>query len=59
VANNGLVRIVSLGYQTDLAVRLAEGSAITDRDAYLRISSPSNPGYWWGIFCCWHRGLGG
>ena len=48
--DNGPVRLASLGYQTDLAVRRAEGSEITDRGDHLVISSPRNPGYWWGNF---------
>lgn len=48
--DNGPVRLASLGYQTDLAARRAEGSEITDRGDYLVISSPRNPDYWWGNF---------
>ena len=48
--DNGPVRISSLGYLTDLAVRRCEGSEITDHDDHVVIRSPRNPGYWWGNF---------
>jgi GNAT superfamily N-acetyltransferase len=44
------VRIRSLGYRTDLMIRLLEGSRIDDRGGYLAVRSPHNPSYWWGNF---------
>src|SRR5262249_27768221 len=44
------VRTRSLGYQTDLAVRAAEGSAITDCGDHVIVRSAQNPRYWWGNF---------
>jgi GNAT superfamily N-acetyltransferase len=44
------VRVMSLGFRTDLALRALEGSEITDRGDYLVIRSPDNPDHWWGNF---------
>jgi GNAT superfamily N-acetyltransferase len=44
------VDIRSLGYRTDLMIRLLEGSRVDDHGDYLAISSPHNPTYWWGNF---------
>jgi ribosomal protein S18 acetylase RimI-like enzyme len=44
------VRVMSLGFRTDLALRALEGSEITDRGEYLVIRSPGNPDHWWGNF---------
>ncbi len=44
------VDIRSLGYRTDLMIRLLEGSRVDDRGDYLVIRSPHNPTYWWGNF---------
>jgi ribosomal protein S18 acetylase RimI-like enzyme len=44
------VAVRSLGYLTDLMIRVLEGSHIEDRDDYLVIRSPHNPTYWWGNF---------
>src|SRR5260370_25035382 len=44
------VEVRSLGYRTDLMVRLLEGSKLDDRGDYLAIRSPQNPAYWWGNF---------
>lgn len=44
------VDIRSLGYRTDLAIRVLEGSQVEDRNGYLVIRSPENPTYWWGNF---------
>src|SRR5580704_13205730 len=46
----GPVRVISLGFRTDLALRALEGSQITDRGDYLVIRSPANPDHWWGNF---------
>ena len=40
----------SLGYQTDLAVRVAEGSTITDCGDHVIVRTEQNPRYWWGNF---------
>ncbi len=44
------MRVTSLGFRTDLALRVLEGATISDRGAYLVIRSPGNPDYWWGNF---------
>ena len=44
------MRVRSLGFRTDLALRVLEGATISDRGAYLVIRSPDNPDYWWGNF---------
>ena len=44
------MQLASLGFRTDLALRAAEGSEITDRGGYLVIRSPGNPAFWWGNF---------
>jgi ribosomal protein S18 acetylase RimI-like enzyme len=44
------MEIRSLGYRTDLAIRVLEGSQVEDRDGYLVIRTPQNPTFWWGNF---------
>lgn len=44
------MQIRSLGYRTDLMIRLLEGSVVEDRGDYLVIRSLHNPDYWWGNF---------
>jgi ribosomal protein S18 acetylase RimI-like enzyme len=44
------VEVRSLGYRTDLAILVLEGSQVTDRGDYLVIRTPRNPDYWWGNF---------
>ena len=44
------VDVRSLGYRTDLMIRLLEGGHVDDRGDYLAIRSPHNPTYWWGNF---------
>lgn len=44
------MEVRSLGYRTDLMVRLLEGSLVEDRCDYLVVRSPNNPTYWWGNF---------
>jgi GNAT superfamily N-acetyltransferase len=44
------VEVRSLGYRTDLMVRVLEGSQVDDRGDYLVIRTPRNPTYWWGNF---------
>jgi GNAT superfamily N-acetyltransferase len=46
----GAVRVVSLGFRTDVALRLLEGAEVADRGDYLVIRSPDNPTFWWGNF---------
>jgi GNAT superfamily N-acetyltransferase len=44
------VRVTSLGYLTDVALRVLEGAEVTDRGDYLVVRSPDNPDFWWGNF---------
>lgn len=44
------MQVRSLGFGTDLALRVAEGAEITDRGDHLVVRSPDNPGFWWGNF---------
>jgi ribosomal protein S18 acetylase RimI-like enzyme len=44
------VRVTSLGFRTDLTLRVLEGAEVADRGDYLVIRSPGNPDYWWGNF---------
>jgi ribosomal protein S18 acetylase RimI-like enzyme len=44
------VDVVSLGFQTDLALRRLAGASILDRGDYLAVRTPSNPAFWWGNF---------
>jgi len=44
------VRITSLGFRTDVALRVLEGAEVTDRGDYLVIRTPGNPNFWWGNF---------
>jgi GNAT superfamily N-acetyltransferase len=44
------VEIRSLGYRTDVLIRVLEGSQVDDRGDYLVIATPDNPDYWWGNF---------
>jgi GNAT superfamily N-acetyltransferase len=44
------VRVTSLGYLTDVALRVLEGAEVTDRGDYLVVRSPVNPDFWWGNF---------
>jgi ribosomal protein S18 acetylase RimI-like enzyme len=44
------VRITSLGFRTDVALRVLEGAQVTDRGDYLVIRTPDNPDFWWGNF---------
>jgi RimJ/RimL family protein N-acetyltransferase len=49
-------RITSLGFRTDVALRVLEGAAVTDRGDYLVVRSPGHPDFWWGNFlllACW------
>ena len=42
--------ITSLGFQTDVALRVLEGGEVTDHGDYLVVRSPGNPDFWWGNF---------
>ena len=44
------MRITSLGFRTDVALRVLEGAEVTDRGDYLVIRTPGNPDFWWGNF---------
>jgi RimJ/RimL family protein N-acetyltransferase len=44
------VRVTSLGFRTDVALRVLEGAEVADRGGYLVVRSPGNPDYWWGNF---------
>jgi RimJ/RimL family protein N-acetyltransferase len=44
------MRVTSLGYQTDVTLRVAEGAVVTDRGDCLVVRTPDNPDYWWGNF---------
>lgn len=42
--------VTSLGFRTDVMLRQLAGSTVEDREAYLVVRTPENPGYWWGNF---------
>ena len=44
------MRVTSLGFRTDLALRALEGAEITDCGDYTVVRSPDNPTFWWGNF---------
>jgi ribosomal protein S18 acetylase RimI-like enzyme len=44
------MQLTSLGFRTDVALRIAEGAEVTDRGDCLVIRSPENPNFWWGNF---------
>jgi RimJ/RimL family protein N-acetyltransferase len=44
------VRITSLGFRTDVALRVLEGAEVTDRGDHLVVRTPDNPDFWWGNF---------
>src|SRR5712692_7922490 len=44
------VRISSLGFRTDVAIRVAEGGQVSDHSDYLVVRTPANPDYRWGNF---------
>lgn len=50
VIHNERVRVRSLGYRTDLAVRRAEGSTVADRGDHVVARTDQNPRFWWGNF---------
>jgi RimJ/RimL family protein N-acetyltransferase len=44
------VRITSLGFRTDVALRILEGARVADRGDYLVVRTQDNPEFWWGNF---------
>jgi GNAT superfamily N-acetyltransferase len=44
------VDIRSLGFRTDIALRILEGSECADHGDHLVIRSPANPSYYWGNY---------
>jgi GNAT superfamily N-acetyltransferase len=44
------VRVRSLAFRTDVALRVREGAEVADRGEYLVVRSPGNPDFWWGNF---------
>jgi ribosomal protein S18 acetylase RimI-like enzyme len=44
------VRIVSLGFRTDIMLLTLQGSTVDDHGDHLVVRSPQNPGFWWGNF---------
>lgn len=44
------MQITSLGYRTDVMIRVREGAELTEHDGCLVVRSPANPGFWWGNF---------
>jgi len=44
------MRVTSLGYRTDVALRTMEGAEVTDRGDHLVVRTPDNPTFWWGNF---------
>ena len=50
LARLAAVHVSSLGFQTDLMVRVLEGSEVIDHPDYVTVRSPANPEFWWGNF---------
>jgi ribosomal protein S18 acetylase RimI-like enzyme len=44
------VRLISLGFRTDIALLRLGGSQVEDRGDHLVVRTPHNPSYWWGNF---------
>jgi GNAT superfamily N-acetyltransferase len=44
------VKVTSLGYRTDLMIRVLEGSEVADHGDHLVVRSPASPAFWWGNF---------
>ena len=44
------MRLKSLAFATDVAIRSMEGATVSPRDGYLVVRTPDNPGFWWGNF---------
>jgi ribosomal protein S18 acetylase RimI-like enzyme len=45
-----VLNIRTLGFRTDVLVRLTEGSQVDDHGDHLVVRTPRNPGFWWGNF---------
>jgi len=45
-----VVPIQSLGYRTDVMVRLLSGSVVEEHSDYTVVRTPASPGFWWGNF---------
>lgn len=50
LATLAAVDVISLGYRTDLMVRVLEGSEVVDHFGYVTVRTPANPDFWWGNF---------
>ena len=44
------MRVTSLGFRTDVTLRILEGAEVTDRGDHLVVRTPDNPDFWWGNF---------
>jgi hypothetical protein len=44
------MRVTSLGFRTDVALRVLEGAEATDRGDYLVVRTRDNPDFYWGNF---------
>ena len=44
------MRVTSLGFATDVALRVLEGAEVAGHGDYLVVRSPDNPDFWWGNF---------
>jgi GNAT superfamily N-acetyltransferase len=44
------MRVTSLGFRTDVALRVLEGAETTDHGDYLVVRTPGNPDFYWGNF---------
>ncbi len=44
------MRVTSLGFRTDVALRVLEGAEVADHGDCLVVRSPDNPDFWWGNF---------
>lgn len=50
VHRGGVVHLSGLGLRSELMVLGLGGSLVEDRDEWLVVRTPSNPGFWWGNF---------
>jgi GNAT superfamily N-acetyltransferase len=44
------MQVTSLGFRTDVTLRVAEGAQVTDRGDHLLVRTEANPAFWWGNF---------
>jgi ribosomal protein S18 acetylase RimI-like enzyme len=42
--------VSSLGFRTDLILRRLAGASVEDRGDHIVVTTPANPGFWWGNF---------